>query len=180
MLILLFILAVIVIVWPIVAFNLLVRDRNRVAQAWSDVDVQLLRRHDLIPRLVDLVKGYSGYEKALLTGLTELRSQGENAASPRLRTEVEKSVGSGVAGWSRWSRLIRISRPARTSVVCMPVWSTPRTRYSLRGATTMAPSICTTIACSDFRISWSHKASIQAGGGSTPRKGPRPPSVALT
>ena len=97
MLFLLFILAVIVIVWPIVAFNLLVRDRNRVAQAWSDVDVQLLRRHDLIPRLVDLVKGYSGYEKALLTGLNELRSQGENAASPRLRTEVEKSVGSGVA-----------------------------------------------------------------------------------
>jgi len=97
MLFLLFILAVIVIVWPIVAFNLLVRDRNRVAQAWSDVDVQLLRRHDLIPRLVDLVKGYSGYEKALLMGLTELRSQGENAASPSLRTEVEKSVGSGVA-----------------------------------------------------------------------------------
>jgi len=85
------------IVWPIVVFNLLVRDRNRVAQAWSDVDVQLLRRHDLIPRLADLVKGYAGYEKALLSGLTELRSQGENAASPKLRTEVEKSVGSGVA-----------------------------------------------------------------------------------
>src|SRR6185369_4457393 len=84
-------------VWAAVAFNLLIRDRNRVAQAWSDVDVQLLRRHDLIPRLVDLVKGYLGYEKALLTGLTELRSQGENAASPSLRTEVEKSVGSGVA-----------------------------------------------------------------------------------
>jgi len=83
------------IVWPIVVFNLLIRDRNRVAQAWSDVDVQLLRRHDLIPRLADLVKGYAGYEKALLSGLTELRYQ--DAASPKQRTEVEKSVGAGVA-----------------------------------------------------------------------------------
>ena len=97
MLFLLFILAVIVIVWPIVAFNLLVRDRNRVAQAWSDVDVQLLRRHDLIPRLADMVKGYAGYEKAVLSSLAELRAQGSNAPSPKQRTEVEKSVGSGVA-----------------------------------------------------------------------------------
>ena len=51
-------------VWAAVAFNLLIRDRNRVAQAWSDVDVQLLRRHDLIPRLVEMVKGYAGYERA--------------------------------------------------------------------------------------------------------------------
>ena len=67
-------LVAVVIVWPVVAFNLLVRDRNRVAQAWSDVDVQLLRRHELIPRLVELVKGYAGYEKALLTSLAELRT----------------------------------------------------------------------------------------------------------
>ena len=87
----------VVIVWPVVAFNLLVRDRNRVAQAWSDVDVQLLRRHDLIPRLADMVKGYAGYEKAVLSSLAELRAQGSNAPSPKQRTEVEKSVGSGVA-----------------------------------------------------------------------------------
>jgi LemA protein len=82
-------------VWGIVAFNLLVRDRNRVAQSWSDVSVQLLRRHDLVPRLVELVKGYSGYEKALLTSLAELRARGEQA-SPAARGEVEKSVGTGV------------------------------------------------------------------------------------
>jgi len=87
----------VVIVWPVVAFNLLVRDRNRVAQAWSDVDVQLLRRHDLIPRLADMVKGYAGYEKAVLSSLAELRAQGSNAPSPKQRTEVERSVGSGVA-----------------------------------------------------------------------------------
>ena len=86
----------VVIVWPVVAFNLLVRDRNRVAQAWSDVDVQLLRRHDLVPRLAEMVKGYAGYERALLTSLAELRAQGTGTNSPAARTEVEKSVGSGV------------------------------------------------------------------------------------
>src|SRR6185503_16548245 len=79
-------LALFVVAWAIFAFNLLVRDRNRVAQSWSDVDVQLLRRHDLIPRLVEMVKGYAGYERAVLANLTELRAQA--TASPAARTEV--------------------------------------------------------------------------------------------
>jgi len=83
-------------VWAVVVYNLLVRDRNRVSQSWSDVDVQLLRRHDLIPRLVEMVKGYAGYERAVLANLTELRAQGASTASPAARTEVEKTVNSGV------------------------------------------------------------------------------------
>ena len=82
-------------VWAAVAFNLLIRDRNRVAQAWSDVDVQLLRRHDLIPRLVEMVKGYAGYERAVLSNIAELRGQSA-AASPSARGEAEKTVASGV------------------------------------------------------------------------------------
>jgi LemA protein len=81
-------------VWVAVAFNLLIRDRNRVAQAWSDVDVQLLRRHDLIPRLVEMVKGYAGYERAVLSNIAELR--GQTSASPAARGEAEKAVSSGV------------------------------------------------------------------------------------
>ena len=84
------------VVWPIAAFNLLIRDRNRVAQAWSDVDVQLLRRHDLVPRLAEMVKGYAGYERALQTSLAELRARGTSTTSPAVRTEVEQSVSSGV------------------------------------------------------------------------------------
>lgn len=83
-------------VWAAIVFNLLIRDRNRVAQAWSDVDVQLLRRHDLIPRLVEMVKGYAGYERALLTSLAELRGQSTSAGSTRQRSEVEKNVSTGV------------------------------------------------------------------------------------
>jgi LemA protein len=85
----------VLIVWAVIAFNLLIRDRNRVAQSWSDVDVQLMRRHDLVPRLVELVKGYSGYEKALQTSLAELRTETQ-AQSPAARGGTEKSVASGV------------------------------------------------------------------------------------
>ena len=82
-------------IWAAVAFNLLIRDRNRVAQAWSDVDVQLLRRHDLVPRLVEMVKGYAGYERAVLSNIAELRGQSA-APSPAARGEAEKAVATGV------------------------------------------------------------------------------------
>src|SRR6186713_181819 len=89
------VLVVALLVWAVIAFNLLIRDRNRVAQAWSDVDVQLLRRHDLIPRLVEMVKGYAGYERAVLSNIAELRGQSASA-SPAARGEAEKTVASGV------------------------------------------------------------------------------------
>jgi LemA protein len=92
---LLVVVLVALLVWAAVSFNFLIRDRNRVAQAWADVDVQLLRRHDLIPRLVEMVKGYAGYERAVLANIAELRTQA-STASPAARGEVEKTVGSGV------------------------------------------------------------------------------------
>lgn len=91
----LIVVVVTLLVWTVVAFNLLIRDRNRVSQAWSDVDVQLLRRHELIPRLVEMVKGYAGYERAVLANIAELRGQA-SAATPAARGEVEKTVTSGV------------------------------------------------------------------------------------
>jgi LemA protein len=83
-------------VWGISAFNLLVRDRNRVAQAWSDVEVQLMRRHELVPRLVEIVKGYAGYERALLANLAELRARGAAEPSPGPRGPLEGSLGHGL------------------------------------------------------------------------------------
>lgn len=56
-------------------YNRLVRDRNQVSAAWSDIDVQLKRRHELVPRLVSCVKAYADYEKATLVAVTELRKQ---------------------------------------------------------------------------------------------------------
>ena len=55
-------------------YNRLVQDRNQVAAAWSDVDVQLQRRHDLVPMLVDTVKGYAGHEAEVLRRVVEERN----------------------------------------------------------------------------------------------------------
>jgi len=60
--------------WGVVSYNLLVRDRHRVAQAWSDVDVQLTRRHDLIPKLVEAVQQHAGFERSVLENVARLRS----------------------------------------------------------------------------------------------------------
>ena len=68
-------------VWGIFIYNRLVGDKNRVLSAWSDIDVQLKRRHDLIPKLVDAVKGYAAYESAVLTEVTELRSRSERSGN---------------------------------------------------------------------------------------------------
>jgi LemA protein len=70
-----------ILVWGIFIYNRLVGDRNRVLSAWSDIDVQLKRRHDLIPKLVDAVKGYAAYESAILTEVTELRARSEQSGN---------------------------------------------------------------------------------------------------
>jgi LemA protein len=78
--------------WAVYAFNRLVRLRNLTRAAWADIDVQLTRRHDLIPQLVAAVKGYIGHERGLLTTVTELRSQAVALRSPARLGEVESAL----------------------------------------------------------------------------------------
>ena len=75
-------------------FNRLVRDRNQVHVAWSDIDVQLQRRHDLVPRLVEAVRGYARHEKQLLERVTRERSQARSARDPRERATTEGALGN--------------------------------------------------------------------------------------
>jgi len=85
-----------VIVGAILVFNRLVRERNRVRAAWSDIDVQLTRRHDLIPQLVEAVKAYSDYEKATLLAVTELRGRSEGAQRLVDKAELEDQIEAGL------------------------------------------------------------------------------------
>lgn len=73
-------------------FNKLVQQRNQVLAAWSDIDVQLLRRHDLVPQLVATVKAYADYEKATLAAVTELRTRSEAATHLPAKAAVEAEV----------------------------------------------------------------------------------------
>ena len=82
-----------------VIYNQLVRDRNRVDAAWSDIDVQLQRRHDLIPQLVKAVDGYAGYEKATLEAITHLRNEAVRLTDGRDLEELgrkEEALDKGV------------------------------------------------------------------------------------
>jgi len=75
-----------------VLYNSLVRDRNRVQGAWSDIDVQLQRRHDLIPQLVKAVDQYADYERATIEAITTLRAEAESTTSVSRLGETEEAL----------------------------------------------------------------------------------------
>lgn len=77
-------------------YNRLVRDRNRVDAAWSDIDVQLQRRHDLVPQLVKAVDQYAGYERATLEAVTNLRAQAMQVSDVTELGDAEEALGAGV------------------------------------------------------------------------------------
>lgn len=83
-------------VWAIIIYNRLVRDRNRVLAAWSDIDVQLKRRHDLIPKLVDAVQAYSRYEQSTLDDITRLRGLARETTDPDRRAPLESGLGERI------------------------------------------------------------------------------------
>jgi LemA protein len=68
--------------WLVVTYNRLVRMRVQTNSAWADIDVQLKRRYDLVPNLVETVKGYAGHEKETLEAVVEARNQAMAAQGP--------------------------------------------------------------------------------------------------
>ena len=75
--------------WLAVTYNGLVRFRNRVRNAWSQIDVQLKRRHDLVPNLVETVKGYAGHEKDTLERVIQARNQAAQATGVAQQSAAE-------------------------------------------------------------------------------------------
>ena len=81
--------AVLVGLFLVGTFNRLVALRQRVKEAWSDIDVQLKRRHDLIPNLVETVKGYAAHERGTFEAVTEARAAVQNARTPDQAAQAE-------------------------------------------------------------------------------------------
>jgi LemA protein len=73
----------------VVQYNGLVRLRNRIDNAWSQIDVQLQRRHDLIPNLVETVKGYASHERETLEKVVQARNQAVSAQGPAAQGQAE-------------------------------------------------------------------------------------------
>ena len=100
MLILIIILAAIflVVLISIGIYNRLIRLRNNREQAFADIDVQLRQRHDLIPQLVEAVRGYMGHEKGVLTEITEARSNAMKAGTINEKIAAEQRLSSALEG----------------------------------------------------------------------------------
>ena len=80
-----------VVLWAIVAYNGLIRLRFRAKEAWSDIDVQLKRRYDLIPNVVETVKGYAAHEKSIFENVTEARARALGAEQKGDPKEIAKA-----------------------------------------------------------------------------------------
>src|SRR5512141_3301694 len=79
----------IIIAWFVAAYNKLVRFRNQIKNAWHQIDVQLKRRYDLIPNLVEVVKDYMAYEQETLTRVIEARGAALSAKGPVAQAKAE-------------------------------------------------------------------------------------------
>ena len=86
-----------ILLWAVFTFNRLVRFRNQVRAGWADIDVQLTRRHDLIPQLVESVRGYALHEASVLQEVTSLRTQAVALSRPSQLAEVEKALEQQLA-----------------------------------------------------------------------------------
>jgi len=89
-----FIALILLVLWVIITYNRLVVLKNRVKEAWADIDVQLKRRYDLIPNLVETVKGYASHEKELFEKVTEARTKAMGANSIKEQSEAENMLSS--------------------------------------------------------------------------------------
>lgn len=90
------IIIVLLIIWIISIYNGLVTSKQKVDNAWSQIDVQLQRRFDLIPNLVETVKGYMGHESDVLTKVTELRTSWANASTVKEKSELDSELSGAL------------------------------------------------------------------------------------
>lgn len=85
-----------IILWLVWTFNRLVTLRNRTKEAWSDIEVQLKRRHDLIPNLVEAVKGYMAHEKGVFEKVTEARTKAISAQGREAKAGAENVLSGAL------------------------------------------------------------------------------------
>ncbi|MDQ6726156.1 MAG: LemA family protein [Actinomycetota bacterium] len=87
---------VLVLLYAMVTYNGLVRLRNRIQNAWAQIDVQLKRRYDLIPNLVETVKGYAAHEKGTFEAVTQARANALNAQGPAAQAQAENMISGAL------------------------------------------------------------------------------------
>ena len=84
------------VLWVVAIYNRLVRSRNRVDNSWAQIEVQLKRRHDLIPNLVETVKGYAAHERGTFEAVTRARTAAQQAQGPAAAAQAEGILGQAL------------------------------------------------------------------------------------
>jgi LemA protein len=133
-------LVVIVGIYLWATYNSLVALNVRVDEAWSDITVQLKRRADLLPNLIETVKGYAAHEKAVFENVTRARAETLTAGSPAEAGVAEGHMQQALKSLFAVAEAYRSCRRVRTSSSCSSPSSTPRTR-------SRRPAASTTAAC---------------------------------
>lgn len=121
-------------------YNGLVRSRQIAEEAWSGIDVQLKRRADLIPNLIETVKGYAAHEKSTLEEVVSLRNKAQAVPSGDVagRAQAEGLLGQALGRVIALAEAIPISRPTRISPNCRLRWKPWKANYRWRGVITTA------------------------------------------
>ena len=91
----------------IVIYNKLIRLKNTVQSSWSDVDVHLKKRYDLVPNLIETVKGYAAHEKSVFQNVTEARSQAMQTSGPAKKALAETQLQATLKTLFAWPRPTR-------------------------------------------------------------------------
>ena len=94
--VILLVVVVLLVLWLVATYNGLIQSRNKVKNAWSQIDVQLQRRFDLIPNLVEAVKGYMTHENETLTKIAELRTSWANASTVHEKAELDNQLSGAL------------------------------------------------------------------------------------
>ena len=96
LLIVVIVVVVVLLLWAVLLYNGLVQKRNRVDNAWAQVEVQLKRRHDLVPNLVETVKGYAAHERGTFDAVTQARAAATAAQGPAQSAAAEGILGQAL------------------------------------------------------------------------------------
>jgi LemA protein len=86
----------IIVIYLIITFNSFIHFKNKIKSAWSDIDIQLKKRHDLIPQLVKIVKGYANHEKDTLESVTEMRTEAMNSQKITDKSHTENMLSGAL------------------------------------------------------------------------------------
>jgi hypothetical protein len=144
-------LIIILALWAVALYNSLVTLRQRNRQAFADIDVQLRQRHDLVPNLVETVKGYARHERETMDAVIQARNAAVSAKGPAQQAEAENALSSALGRLFALAEAYPDLKANQIFSSCSGSSTTSRTSSRRQGASSTAPRQNTTPSAKAFR-----------------------------